>query len=219
MASQNTGYYYYPSNYSPPLGHPRLDVHLLSEPAHRFFDAHKAIFPVAETDGFRELTITHPWEDWMGSEVERICAGRFQLIDINEVPHYGFSLGGNLEIHNLEAYTLCTLTSSAPIFNLMGDDNKSAEDLLVNEIEVLFAKRMANWATDETGFAKRMSEIDPLTLFFASLETLENEIQEMPLEVKEHGYQGISHVINETIHTLKEASDWPSHIPVISDLI
>jgi hypothetical protein len=219
MTSQNTGYYYYPSKYSPPLGHPRLDIYLFGEPTNRFFDAHKAIFHVAELDGFRELTITHPWEDWMGAEVERICAGRFQLIDRNEIPHYGFSLGGDLSIQKQEDYTLCSLTSSAPIFNLMEDDNQSVKDLLVNEFEVLFAQRMATWGTDETAFAKRMSEVEPLSLFLATLVKLEKEIEEMPLEVKEHGYQGITHIVNETIHTIKEAGDWPSNIPSISNLI
>jgi hypothetical protein len=219
MSSLYSGYYFYPSKYSPPLGHPQVDVYLMSEPSERFFDAHKVIFPAAESDGFRELTITHPWEDWMGSEVERICAGRFKLIDSNKVSHYGFSLGGNLRIQNLDAYTLCSMSSSAPIFNLIMDGNQSAEDLLVNEIEVLIAERKAAWGTNEAGFAKRMSEIEPLTFFLAALVTLEGEIQEIPLETREHGFHGISEIIRETVTIMKEAGDWPLDIPAISNLI
>jgi hypothetical protein len=217
--AHSTGYYYYPSKYSPPLGHPQLDVYLTNEPSQRFFDAHKAIFLVAEADGFRELTITHPWEDWMGPEEERICAGRLQLLDSQEISHYGFSLGGSLHIENRAAYTLCTLTSSAPIFNLMEDDDHSAEDLLVNEIEALFAQRVATWGIDDTGYVRRMSEVEPSTLFISALVALEKQIQELPLEVKEHGYQEVSHKIKETIRILKEAGDWPLNIPLISDLI
>jgi len=219
MTSQDSGYYFYPSKYSPALGHPRVDIYLLSEPSHKFFDTHKAIFPVAESDGFRELAITHPWEDWMGPEAERVCAGRFQMIDSDGITRYGFSLGGELKILNQEANTLCTLTSSAPIFNLMRDDPQSVGDILVNEIEVLFAQRMATWGTDEAGFAKRMSEVEPFTLFLAALLGLEKEIQEMPLEVKEHGYQLASNIVKETIHTIKQAGEWPLTVPAISDLI
>ena len=101
----------------------------------------------------------------------------------------------------------------------MGDENQSAIDLLVNEIEVLFAQRMAFWGKGKTDFCKRVYEAEPLTLFLAALVELKKEIRKLPLDVREHGYQGFSQIIDETVHTLEEASDWPETVPLIADLI
>jgi len=213
------GYHYYPSKYSPPLGHTQLDIYISSIPSDRLFNVCEAIFPTVEPDGINELSIIHPWEEWMGSETQKVCAGRFKMLENNRKTHNGFSLGGELKIQKEEMFTLCTLSSSAPIFNLTGEDADSAEELLVNEIEVLFAERKAAWERDESGFAKRLLEVEPFTLFAATLISLDEEIEGIPNKVQEHGYQTLLHFIENAIHTFKVSGEWPEEVPALADLI
>ena len=212
------GYQFYPSIYSPALGHPKVDIYLTSEPTGRFFDTYQASFLVSEAGDIKELQVVHPWEDWMGIHRAKVVAGRFQLCEKDEDAHYGFSLGGEVAIQNLEKATLCTLTSSAPIFNL-SDDPDSLGVVIANEIEALLAKREAAWGENASGYTNRLSDADPLTLFMVIIHTLEQEIQSLPATVRSHGYQGLIHQLKQAMHILEEAGVWPQKILNIQDIL
>jgi len=155
----------------------------------------------------------------MGSEIQKVCAGQFQILDNHGEAYHGFSLGGILKIQNQDTFTLCSLSSSAPIFSLERDDPRPEEELLVDEIKVLIAERMAAWGTDESNFAKRMNEVDPNSLFSTSLNSLTEAIKGMPLEVREHGYQSLLRFIESAIQTIKLSGEWPEEVLPLADLI
>jgi hypothetical protein len=212
------GYHFYPSIYTPALGHPKVDIYLMSEPAGRFFDTYQASFPVAEAGDTKELQVEHPWEEWMGSQKARAVAGRFYMREKDGDAHYGFSLGGEITIQNIGEATLCTLTSSGPIFDL-SDDPDAIGVAIANEIEGLLAKREATWGEDIAGYTQRLVDADPLGLFIVIIHTLEQEIQSLPATVRSHGYQGVIHQIQQAMHSLKESDRWPDKIPEIQDIL
>ncbi len=212
------GFLFHPSLYSPALGHPKVDIYLMSEPADRFFNTYLASFPVAETGDIKELQIEHPWEEWMGKPFAKVIAGRFFLREKDGGEHCGFSLGGEIAIQNLGNATLCTLSSSAPIFNL-SDNPDSLGVALVDEAEALLAKRQAAWGEDMTGYLKRLAAVEPLTLFTSIVHTLDQEIRSLPSAVRAHGYQEMLQRITQAIHALEEAGVWPENIPVIQNIL
>ena len=212
------GYQFHPSLYSPALGHPRVDIYLTSEPAGRFFDTFQASFPISAAGNIKELRIQHPWEEWMGGQSAKVVAGRFHLREKDADDHYGFSLGGEITIQNLGDNTLCTLTSSAPIFNL-SDDPDALGVGIANEIEGLLAKREAAWGENSSGYAQKLAEADPLTLFIVVIYNLEQEIQSLAAAVRSHGYQGIFHQLKQARQILEGAGVWPEKIPGIQEIL
>ncbi len=212
------GYQFYPSQYSPALGHPKVDIYLMSEPAGRFFDTFQAAFLVPDQGDVKELLIEHPWNEWMGNPHVQILPGRFQLREKDGDLHYGFSLGGEIEIKNIEAATVCTVTSSAPIFNL-SDDPDALGDVIANEVEGLLARREAAWGENVSGYARRLANAEPLSLFIAILHTLVQDFQNLPAAVRSHGYQKILHQLNLAAKILEGAGKWPEKAPDIQDLL
>jgi hypothetical protein len=212
------GYQFYPSLYSPALGSPKVDINLTREPAGRFFDTYQATFLTVDNGAIKELQIEDPWEEWKGGPKMKVVAGRFRLREKDGDTHYGFSLGGEITIQNIDEATRCTLTSSAPIFNL-SDDPDSLGAKIVDEIEAILAKREAAWGEDESGFVQRLASAEPLTLFIVILHTLDQEIQNMPAAVRNHGFQEIYHRLNLTIHILDQAGVWTEKIPDIQDIL
>lgn len=212
------GYQFHPSLYSPALGHPRVDIYLTSEPVGRFFDTFQASFSVISDGNIKELCIEHPWEEWMGGQGAKVVAGRFHLREKDADALYGFSLGGEITIQNLGDATLCTLTSSAPIFNL--SDNPEALGVgIANEIEGLLAKREAAWGENSSGYSQKLAEADPLTLFIVVIYHLELEIQSLPAAVRSHGYQEIFHQLKQARQILEQAGVWPEKIPDIQEIL
>lgn len=177
------GYTFYPDADAFAIGYPRVDICLSGEPVERYFDAHEACFPVAGGSGLTELHITHPWVNLGVSGPQRVCAGRFHLYEMDGDPHYGFTLGGTLEVHVEEHLTRCTLSSSAPIINLQ-DDPDSPGVLLANEFEALLAKRHAAWGLDDDGYARRLENLEPARLFAACLRYLEEDLHSLPVRVR-----------------------------------
>ena len=75
------GYYYHPSKYTPPLGHPQLDVYLVDEPTKRFFDARRVEFLVFENERSSLLKVVHYQQSGILSGSYHVCAGRILIYD------------------------------------------------------------------------------------------------------------------------------------------
>jgi hypothetical protein len=190
-----SGYFFHPDADSLTFGYPRVDIYLTGQPVERYFDAHKAIFPVAGGNGLLEMSVTHPWLSIGPPGPVHICAGRFHLFEPDGDTHYGFSLGGDLAIQVGEQMTVCTLTSDAPIFNLQ-DNPDLPGVLLADEFEALLARRRAAWGDNDAGYADRLASLDPLDLFIACLNYLEQDLHSLPSSVRSRPrYQKISHAL------------------------
>jgi hypothetical protein len=51
------------------------------------------------------------------------------------------------------------------------------------------------------------------------IHTLEQEIQSLPANVRDHGYQGVIHQLSQMRYSLEEANIWPDEIPMIKDIL
>lgn len=219
MDSIPPGYYFHSPASNMGLGHPRVDIYITGQPTERFFDTARAVFPVAGGSGLRDLVITHPWEAWEGASRQRICAGRFHLYEPDGDPFIGFSMGGELEIHVQDDLTVCSLVSSAPIYNLQ-EDPDSPIRLLVDGFEAVLARREAAWGENEAGFAEKLMNVDPLALFVAVVAEQEQEIRLLPAQVRSsRRYQPVYQALKATIRALQENSQWPDAIPKLEDIL
>jgi hypothetical protein len=219
METAPPGYYFHPSASDLPFGHPQVDIYISGKPTERFFDTARAVFLIAGGSGLHDLVVTHPWEAWEGASSHRICAGKFRLYEPDGDLYAGFSMGGELDIHVRDDMTVCSLTSSAPIFNLQ-DDPESPCVLLINFFEALLAEREAAWGENEAGFADRLQRVDPMALFIAVVAAQEQEINLLPAAVRgSHCYQPVSRALKTAIHALQEDNLWPAEVPRLEDLL
>jgi len=213
------GYYFYPSIYNPELGHPQLDIAITSSPQQRFYDTHRVLFPVAGASGVQLISISHPWTSFEGPDIFRICAGSFHMYEADGEEHSGFCMGGELRIQVTDAFTFCSLISTAPIFELM-DDPDAAVEMFVDELEILIAKRQTFWGEEENIFAEKLEKVDPLLLFSSCVLTLESEIKRIPSASRQAGrYPEVLHTLANARLSLQNVEAWPIEVPNLIDLI
>lgn len=163
----------------PRLDHPtekfRLDIFVADTPTEQHFDVTQVHFFAKTPEGrMKILDVRHPWT--LEKSVQ-VYAGKVVLEDRNHKKKEAFTFGGDLRIQNRDAYTLCSLHSSAPIFDI--SDSTYLYKLFVDELEILFAERQAMVA-DHTEYEAILGETDPLSLYLACLKTLLNEFEDFP---------------------------------------
>jgi len=202
------GYYYHPSKYTPQLGHPQLDIFLSDEPTERFFDAQRVEFLVFENERSSILKVVHSQQSAIFSGTYHVCAGRILIHDHAGDEAEGFSFGGGLEIVRSGDYTRCTLTSSAPIFSL-STDPQSVDEIIFSEIEAVLAEKRAEiHKKSGAKFYKQLCEIDPMKLCVATLNAMLIRLAEIEAAYKhDHKYVKAHNVVDKAIRTMKGAQD------------
>jgi hypothetical protein len=211
----NLGYVFHRLEEDVSLGkNAQLEVNIYAQPTGEHYDPQQASFPVATGEHIESLKVTHPWH---GQKQYRVCAGRVRLLDWREKVVEAATYGGDLNITLQETYTHCSLTSSAPIIELM-DNVISPEARLVYEIEVLLAKRRAECHDDKV-FEQRLAAVDPLMLFMVSLATVEQKFTQIPSTQRGVRYRAARKIIQQTIRLLQERGVWPTSLPTLTELI
>ena len=207
------GFRFWPAEPPFNIGHPRLDIHVYSDPTERHFDPVWVRFPVAWSEhGCHHVIFIHPWK---GARRYRVAAGRIILRDRFGKVIQAFSLGGILEIVPGETFTELSLTSTAPIFALF--DAASIVEYLVVEFEVVMAIMRAAWPGDSRDLVIRLAEINPADLFRAGLLAVEERIRSLPHRTlrQRAGLQRVERTIRE----LRQARQWPLHVRSLADLL
>jgi hypothetical protein len=211
------GYNYLPSADLPGLGYGALKIFISAQPLERFFDAHRAIFPIAGGGVIRKIVVNHPWISEGAPNPCHICAGRFYLYERDGDEHTGFSLGGELDISQDENWVVCRLISPAPIFDL-SELPHTEETWLAEKFEGLLARRWASYGDDDNQFASRLESVDPFNLLIACLATLQKEFHEMPAASRS-AVQEQYHRVGHLIQLLNANGKWPSVQPVLEVLL
>lgn len=203
--TQELGYYFHPSPLAHLLWHVQLDVHIYHVPTERHFDPERVEFPVVGLDGrIEHVTITHGWS---GTKQYQVCVGRILMHDRSHKVAEAYSFGGDLTISNQADFTVCTLTSAAPILDLVGPDSMAAR--LVSEFEGHLAKCRACWGNHPTAGEKKLVETDPLTLFSAGLNSLQQAYESIPADRRSHLIMEEEHEVHELIALLYAHNLWP----------
>lgn len=213
--SPELGYIFYPAEAPDHPGHPRLDVLIPAEPTFRHFDPKKAQFQVVlPPENVGRINVYHPWTQ---TTTYHVCPSRVILTDHIGKQIEAFSFGGELQISSVTEKTVCVLTSPAPIIPLF-----SAHDLpgwLTAEVEVLLARRRANWNPDHPhDFEVHLATVDPFALYVSCLYALSEAFDDLPAEEDDLTSLGRKFVEQE-IERLKNDGKWPVLVPALDDLL
>jgi hypothetical protein len=214
MMSSELGYFFHPSEQPDAPGHPQLDVNLYAHPTKAHFDPKQASFVVASPEILVEhVHVVHPWH---GRTHFRACAGHVVLQDRNGEVVEAFTLGGELNIESDEDRTVCTLKSSAPIFELV-HARTAAVNTLVSEFESLLARRHAAWKGDDAGYEARLTSVEPLALYVSGLAAMKERLERAADELQDE--EAALGVIQKEIARLKAVGRWPDKVPVLEKVL
>lgn len=209
------GYFMQPSRYDPPLGYSALDVYLARSDPDRYFDTAAALFPVNNGEKTTQVEIVHPF--LQAPQRYQSVLGRFYLLAHNGDMAVGMSLGGVLEIEVHDNVTLCHLTSPAPIFDI--GESGGLVATLETEVEAELAKLRAEWKGSDAAFDCRLASLDPLNLFTACLNLLDDYLHNHPQAVSPDQVLAERTAVHQAIRTLQRAGQWPVSVPSLRELM
>lgn len=209
------GFYFHAARYPNALGHPRLDINLAAHPTESHYDPERVTIPVVGANGNREhITIS---AGWTGNINHRVSIGRLIMEDRVGKQVEAFSFGGDLEIENKKDYTLCIITSDAPILDLVKPQDATTE--LVSEIESQLARQRIRWNRHESAFEQLLNDSDPLVLCAACLKTARNTIRRLWTLTRQASTQNQLSLIEETIAGMRQQGEWPDDAPELDELL
>jgi hypothetical protein len=205
-----------------PAGYPvhrRLTVVLRPRPTERHYDPERAEWPVVSPHGeLDRLTVFHPWP--VSSE-QRAALGRIILADRKGKAVEAFSFGGTLRITASDEQVVAVLESPAPILPLLPP--QTVAEALVDEIEILLARRRAHWDSQPqphaaAAFEERLARAEPLALYQACLAALRAQLAATPAAFHdaEHHLAGF---VRREIAALEQAGHWSLHPLSLEDLL
>ena len=214
--NERIGFLYRPPDQVEMPGYGELTINLYNQPIHAFFNTKVTRLPVVGQEGrIEHRAITHPWH---GLHSLRLCLGRIWLVDHAEHPVEAFTWGGTATISDQGTYTICHVTSPAPIFDLASSNTHCLA--LVSELEAWLARCRASWGTDDAGFERCLAAIDPSTLLVASLCSLDQTLQQLPPQIQEEmGYEAMQQIVHTAIDCLQKCGSWPQMVPSLIDLL
>lgn len=212
--SHPDGLLYYPSRYDPPLGHAGFEVYLSDSPQRRYFDARRALFPVEQSGALRRMPVEHPYR--LANEFHFV-SGRIRLEaydgDVVEI----MSFGGQATVTVSDDETVCRVTSPAPFLPL-NDDVESPFVLLESELEIVMAQSRAGWGKEEGRHLDRMSELEPMTLFVASIRTLEDRLERLARVEDDPATRRALRLVRDIHRLLDKMGEWPPSAPQLNEL-
>lgn len=174
MGNGDFGYILAPARRLSEPGASGIQIYLEAIPSREHFDPKIVLVSTFnERGGISHLTIEHPWSGEMEIQV---CAGPFDLIDRTDKHVDGFTYGGSLHIEVSEGVTALTLESPAPI---LVRTHHAMANLLAEESEILLAQRRAK-VIDEEALEQHLIEAEPLKLYRACLEALQERLVHLP---------------------------------------
>jgi len=169
-AVEGWGYRTYPRLEGGEFGYARLLVAIRKEPTLEHYDPQRLRFRLRDDGGeVRWRTAT-----WLVPVLEsgHICPGLVVLTDRRDRRVEFFTFGGTVEVISDPSVLIYAFKSVAPILELVGP-RETVSDHLAYEAEVILAELEERWDEQyDTGFAERLSEIDPATLYAATVNTV-----------------------------------------------
>lgn len=209
------GYFFHPSHYRPPLGYAGLEVYPARSDPDRYFDTAAALFLVNNGEKTTQVEIAHPFPQ--APERYQVVLGRYYLLAHNGDMVEGVTLGGVLQVETRLDYTSCVLTSPAPIFEI--EENGGLVATLEVEIEAELARLRAEWPGSDAAFDCRLASRDPLTLFAASLNLLNDYLHTHHQVITPDEVLAERTAVHQAIRTLQDAGQWPKPVPTLRELM
>jgi hypothetical protein len=134
---------------------------------------------------------------------------------VDEQVHF-FTFGGSLETTSIPGETVYSLRSPGPILEITSG-LESSPDQLAFKAEALLGELKAKWGPDDTGFAKRLTKIDPLQFYLVSLQAVLKRYQRNQA-FRNSSPASCTALLNEK-EWLVQAGQWPATLPSLEDLL
>ncbi len=210
------GYFLHPTAYDPPLGHAGLDVYLF-EPAQRerFFDAALAVFNVFNNGQAQRMHVTHP--ALRPGLSYQVLPGRFFLQAHDGDRIEGICFGGEVAVDNSDGYTVCHLTSPAPIFDFA--DAEDAMAWLDVELEAELARLRAQWHGTGEEFDAQLATLEPQAVFVAALEMIRQQWRREQAAYYTDEVADDLNNVQQAMRALRNAGKWPAAVPALRELM
>ncbi|MCB9423245.1 MAG: hypothetical protein H6667_25840 [Ardenticatenaceae bacterium] len=214
LSEPDFGYNFLPGTANRFPGHPQLDIILREVPTERHFDPEQVHFEAAQSGRPEALTITHPWT---GPRQHRICAGRIYIDDRKHKRVEAFSFGGTLEITTKHDLTICRLSSTTPILDMMELDSLSTT--IATEAEVLLAERRADWDPKHPHtFEQHLATAVPLELYACILAALHEKFAPHLEHFDQVYHQLVAFAAGEMAY-LQQTGQWPAVVPPLTEIL
>lgn len=209
------GFYFHAARYENALGHPRLEINLVSQPTESHYDPERVDIPIIGADGTIEnLTVS---AGWTGNANHRVSLGRIVMEDRVGKQVTAFSFGGALEIEDKGEYTNCVITSEAPILDLVEPEDEITG--LVSEIESQLARQRIRWSRYENRFEQLLNETAPLRLCAAALRSARETFKQLWEETRRSNVQTRLALVEESMANMRQQGEWPGDAPTLDELL
>jgi hypothetical protein len=113
--------------------------------------------------------------------------------------------------------TVCQMTSTAPIFDMVDMDSLSTT--IATEAEVLLAERRADWDPKHPHtFEQHLATAVPLELYACCLTALHEKFA-LHLEHHDQLYHQLVHFVANEIKFIQETGQMPAAVPPLADIL
>lgn len=202
MTETQLGYTLLPPRREHSPGYSGADVIFCEEPSRLHFDPKKMILAVVTaTKDVETIIIRYPWQN----SHYQTSAGAIHIEDAIGKELELFTFGGELSVQAGPDCTKCEIRSPAPILGNFADH--STGRLLAEETEIILAQERADFIEDEQVYDRRLASLDPLDLYYASLNTLLERFHHLP-ETTDGMNVRLVHTIRSEIEYLRTAPQY-----------
>lgn len=210
-------YFFWPHQRHSDPGHPRLEVKLFGSPSNQHFDPeHLEVLIKSPGEAGANIELQKIYHPWTSPATLQVAAGSLAIVDWRQKEVDVFSYGGSIHIANHNDFAVCTFESPAPIINLK-DCTENAR-MMVEETEIILARRRAAWDNNEAEFDRRLALIEPLKLYIVCLNTLHSTFSRSHHKDLPHISNFLNFIHAETT-ALESSGQWGLSVPELEDVL
>ncbi len=198
-------------------GYGGLAVAIRKSPTRSHYDPEQVHLVLVDANGSLS-SATLEFEPQFQAET-RFCAGQIVVRDrVNKRIGF-FSYGGTVEVVTVagEDETIYYLHSPAPILPLSSGLAPELSESLAAETEALFAKARVQWGENDEGFLRRLAQVDVLTLYASTLESILSVYSHSP--AMRHSSLGLYETVQYEVNWLQIKGMWSPAVVAVGDLL
>jgi hypothetical protein len=215
MGAGDWGYRVFPRPGGGNLGYGELAVAIRERPTHQHFDPLRLRFRLLDPEG----DVRWRTASWRVPVMDsgRICPGPVTLADRYEKEVEFFTFGGAVDVISNPTALVCLFTSAAPILELTAKAN-AVSDQLASEAEEIIGRVGEQWQEEyDEGFAERLIEVEPFSLYIAVLNTILLRYRATP--ALSETYPALHSALKKEREWLLARDLWPDEPSSVEELI
>jgi hypothetical protein len=214
------GYVFHRASIAQQAAYVQLDVNIPDRPTEQHYDPERLTIPTIDPSGaILPLTVVHPWH---GKELYALSPGRVVICDRKGKLVEAAIAGAELAITGSPHCTCCRINSPVPLYRLAGESGAGPESVataIVDKIEALIAICRVRWGRNELAFQQRLTGIDPIDFYAASLHSVQASLDRTPSTQRGQRYQIMVRALHIAIEGAKGSGIWPVHVQYLEELL